>query len=134
MKLKPDQKSLPRLLAIKPATVYYSFLTVLCASQCSGLHSVTHLGKSKTAITCKIINVPTCPLISVVLCVCTWQNPPQSSLMGLLFRLFLVTGETPNCTAQKFLELCLLRCLFHKLPEQIKRSAGNCWEVSVFIL
>lgn len=60
-----NQKSLPDILGIKSASVYYSFLNLLCASNCTGLESVTHLGKSKTAITCKIINLPTCPLIIV---------------------------------------------------------------------
>lgn len=84
-----DQKSLPGILDIKSARVYYSFLNVLCASNCTGLDSVTHLGKSKTAVTCKIINLPTCPLIRVGSSMCTQQkNPPQKTLVGLLFRLF----------------------------------------------
>lgn len=84
-----DQKSLPDILDIKSATVYYTFLDVLCASNCTGLDSVTHLVKSKTAITCKIINLPTCPLIRVGSYIA--KKPPKTTLVGLLFRLFLIT-------------------------------------------
>lgn len=55
---------------IRSATVYYSSLNALCASHCTGLDAVTHLGMFKTATTCKTIALPVFSLIRAGSCTC----------------------------------------------------------------
>lgn len=87
-------------LAIRSATVYYSFLNALCASRCTGLDAVTHLGMFQTATTCKTIALPACLLIRVGSCTRMWQKIIISGAYPQAFSGYL--NFFLNCTRVKF--------------------------------